>query len=399
MSASEFIISSYKMLFDVEESEILTIGRDVAFPLFAETILVDLCKEAIEKLAKQPMVVHIESPVCIVGDIHGSIHDLLRILKKGDPFDYQYLFLGDYVDRGQFSIEVITLLLAFYCQGAKVTLLRGNHEISEICSAYGFKKEIETVYQSTDLFNDFNCVFEYLPLAAIIDDSYFCVHGGISQHMSIKDIENIERPLENDKDPLVHGLLWNDPSERFADFADSMRGRCFTFGIEAVKNFLEKENLKAIVRAHQYTPDGIKANLQNTCITVFSASSYKSNGSNKSAVLNVDGTHNTMTVYDALPRLIRNDAQFFTMHRQSLFPRSGSITLQCSRSPSGLFAIKNKSLSKFHVGSGNYQNKMVINHISRNSFDRPLMKNKTTNELLSNFKKNAKLIPTFLEDE
>ncbi|OHS97716.1 Ser/Thr protein phosphatase [Tritrichomonas foetus] len=407
--ASDFILTSYKQILNVPVDQIMTIGSDTAFPIFSESTLSDLCKEAIQKLTSEPMVVELQSPIKVVGDLHGSIHDLLRILSNQDPFDdASFLFLGDYVDRGQFSLEVITLLLAFYCQNAKITLLRGNHEVSDICSVYGFKSEIESVYNNDSVFNSFVSVFNHLPLAAIIDDSIFCVHGGISQRLSeIQKIKQIPKPLTNVNDRLVHDLLWSHPSSTYHLFAESIRGKSFTFGVDATTRFLEQNGLKAILRAHQYCEDGLKSDFTGLCITVFSASSYKFDGSNKSAIVVVKGDNYGREVYEPLPRMQRNNAQFFTMHRKSRFPRSESITLMNSsgiaHSPSS--GCLNRVGSTWNLmrtkKDGKEPNSNIANSRSyhQNIVQSIFTKDKTHHVLLGRYKRNTKLMPTFLEEE
>lgn len=345
-TTSEFILSAYQTILETDIHDLLRVGSEIALPLFSEETLKDLCQETVKRLSSQPMVINLESPICVVGDIHGSIHDLLRIfILNGNPSSTHYLFLGDYVDRGQFSIEVISILFSMYCQGTHITLLRGNHEHHEICANYGFKAELESVYQSTDLFDSFTEAFEYLPLVAIINQSIFCVHGGISQHFTtVNAIASIPRPLKDCSQPgLVHDLLWSDPSPTSTGFSESLRGNCLTFGCDAMRHFLMKSNLRLVIRAHQYIEQGVHSDLNNTCITVFSASSYHGNGSNKSAVIHLDGEELKPEYYDPLPRLERASAQFFSMRRQALFPRQGCVTLSNNFSKMALFAQKRRS--------------------------------------------------------
>ena len=147
---------------------------------------------------KQPVLLELRPPLTVCGDTHGQYHDLLRIFDLGQyPPHTNYLFLGDYVDRGRQSIETVTLLFCYkILYPNNFFMLRGNHECSYINRLYGFYDECVEQYNPT-MWKDFCDVFNYLPIAAIIDDKIFCIHGGISPELnSLDDIRNITRPIE-----------------------------------------------------------------------------------------------------------------------------------------------------------------------------------------------------------
>jgi serine/threonine-protein phosphatase PP1 catalytic subunit len=159
------------------------------------------------------MCLSVPAPLNIVGDIHGQFTDLLQFLKKGgDPSRHRYLFLGDYVDRGPHSVEVMTILLCLKnLYPETVFLLRSNHETRDVSLLYGFYDECKARY-SEDLWNQFNEVFQFLPLAAVVADRIFCVHGGISRELrSVADIQRLGRPLNVPEFGLIVDLLWTDP--------------------------------------------------------------------------------------------------------------------------------------------------------------------------------------------
>lgn len=231
----------------------------------------------------------IRAPVYVVGDIHGNIFDLIRVLVYTcTPPISQILFLGDYVDRGEFSLEVITLLFALYCAyPEKIVLLRGNHEFSNVNSTYGFQDEIHKEYKSLTLWNEVNKVFEWLPLAAVVSNAVFCVHGGLSpQFNNLKQLEVISRPMSDyDHSDLVSDLVWSDPSGATQSYTRSQRGSGVTFGVVAVQSFLRSTNLKYIIRGHQCVPLGISRFGQNTVYTVFSCSNYEDCEGNRCGIL------------------------------------------------------------------------------------------------------------------
>lgn len=331
--ASEFILKSYDTILNSPIKSLTEIGKTIAIPHFSVDILSELCQSALLRFKSMPIVIHLNSPICVVGDIHGSLHDLIRIFRtKGSPFTTQYLFLGDYVDRGDFSIEVITLLFAFFCEGAHITLIRGNHEFDNICSKYGFQQEVQKTYQSTLIYNLFVKTFEFMPLVAIIDNEIFCVHGGPSKYLHvIEDLNNLSRPISSTTSAVVHDLVWSDPSNDFPNFVESQRGNCTTFGRHSVKNFFSETKMKLIVRAHQYVPQGYQENFSKTCLTVFSASSYSYDGSNQSSVLQIaDINRISVHTFESIPRIPRIEAQFFSINRRFQKQRAKSTTLGTS---------------------------------------------------------------------
>lgn len=251
-----------------------------------------ICQIATQVLKKDTMLIQVEAPVCVVGDLHGQFNDLLQyIAKGGNPTDTKYLFLGDYVDRGSHSLEVITTLLCMkILYPNNVYLLRGNHETETISEQYGFLDECKARF-NRGVWKTFNEVFRYLPIAAIVSNRIFCVHGGISRDMqTLDDIKNLSRPLDIPEKGFIADLLWADPSADFNGFQESERGTSFTFGSDAAEDFLEKYDFDLITRAHQVVQDGYEFPFypQQSVVTVFSASNYCGEFGNKGAMLRID---------------------------------------------------------------------------------------------------------------
>lgn len=197
----------------------------------------------------------------IIGDIHGQFPDLLRIFDKvGYPPKSRYLFLGDYVDRGKQSLETICLLFAYKIRYPNnIDLLRGNHEASQVNFNYGFYDECKRKY-NIKVWKTFCEVFNWMPVAALIDEKILCMHGGLSKELSVVDqINGIKRPtevpetgIEYDQLGLLCDLLWSDPSADIKrDWVVNERGVSFLFSKNVVDKFLAKNNLDLIVRAHQ----------------------------------------------------------------------------------------------------------------------------------------------------
>ena len=187
------------------------------------------------------------------GDIHGQYSDLLRLFDYGRfPPKTNYLFLGDYVDRGKQSIETICLLLAYKIKFPdNFFLLRGNHECASINRIYGFYDECKRRF-SVRLWKVFTDCFNCLPVAAVIDEKILCMHGGLSPDMrSLDQIRSIERPIDVPDQGLLCDLLWADPDRDISGWSENDRGVSYTFGADKVAEFLKKHDLDLICRAHQ----------------------------------------------------------------------------------------------------------------------------------------------------
>jgi len=225
-----------------------------------ESEIVALCIAAREIFAEQPILLELEAPLKIcgnqisnLGDIHGQYYDLLRLFEYGDfPPDSNYLFLGDYVDRGKQNLETICLLLAYKIKYPEnFFLLRGNHESSSINRIYGFYEECKRRY-SVSLWKTFTDCFNYLPVCALVDDKILCMHGGLSPElMSLDQIRKLERPTDVPDSGLLCDLLWSDPDKEVTGWGENERGVSFVFGSDVVKAFLKNHDLDLICRAHQ----------------------------------------------------------------------------------------------------------------------------------------------------
>jgi len=240
----------------------------------------------------QPVLLELEAPLKIVGDIHGQYYDLLRLFEYGGfPPEANYLFLGDYVDRGPNSIETICLLLAYKIKYPEnLFMLRGNHECSGINQISAFYNERKERYglKVWKLFNDcFNC----LPLGAIIEDKILCIHGGLSPDLKTLDqIRRIVRPTEIPDTGLLCDLLWADPDLDAQGYEINDRGVSFIFGGDVVEKFLKQHEFDLVVRAHQVVEDGYEFFAKRQLVTIFSAPNYCNEFNNAGAMMSVDET-------------------------------------------------------------------------------------------------------------
>lgn len=185
--------------------------------LLSEPEIKTLCHKARELLIEEPNLKQLNCPLIIAGDTHGQYFDLLELFRVGgDIRSHTYLFLGDYVDRGLHSVESFSLLLALkVIYPRNITLLRGNHESRHLTVTYSFYDEVLQKYGSSSVWKMFTDIFDHLPLAAVIEEEIFCVHGGICERMTLNDIRVLDRAKEVELDATMVNMLWNDPREGF----------------------------------------------------------------------------------------------------------------------------------------------------------------------------------------
>ena len=245
----------------------------------------------------------LQDPVTVVGDIHGQYYDLLKLLELGgNPEQTKYLFLGDYVDRGMFSLEVILLLYSLKINmPSTVFMLRGNHECRQMTSMFSFRKECVYKYD-LEVYEAFMSSFDTLPMACIVNNSFLAVHGGLSPDLvSLKDIENLNRFVEPARSGLQCDMLWSDPIDTNDGKVPEVyknndaRGCSYIFGGEATKKFLKDTDLVSIIRAHEAQKDGYKMQFWNgpdfpSTITIFSAPNYCDSYKNKGAIIKFDNS-------------------------------------------------------------------------------------------------------------
>ncbi|CAG8443236.1 7213_t:CDS:2 [Diversispora eburnea] len=210
--------------------------------LLAESLLKEICEKTKELLMRESNVVHISAPVTVVGDIHGQFYDLIEIFRIGGYCPHtNYLFLGDYVDRGLFSVETISLLTCLKLRyPERVQLVRGNHESRAVTQTYGFYTECIRKYGSTNVWHYFTDMFDFLTLSVVIDNQIFCVHGA-----------------------------------------------GYTFGGQVVRKFLEINQMGHILRAHQLCMEGFQVLYDDLLSTVWSAPNYCYRCGNMASILEV----------------------------------------------------------------------------------------------------------------
>merc|ERR1711907_263278 len=264
-----------------------------------------LCNKACEILLEESNVQRVHAPVTICGDIHGQFYDLKELFKVGGECPQtNYLFMGDFVDRGFYSVETFLLLLALKVRYPdRITLIRGNHESRQITQVYGFYDECLRKYGSVNVWRYCTEIFDYLSLAAIIEDKIFCVHGGLSPSINTLDqIRIIDRKQEVPHDGAMCDLMWSDP-EDIDGWGLSPRGAGYLFGTDVVDKFNNTNGLNLICRAHQLVMEGYKHMFNDSLVTVWSAPNYCYRCGNVAAILELnDQLYRGYKIFQAAPQ-------------------------------------------------------------------------------------------------
>jgi diadenosine tetraphosphatase ApaH/serine/threonine PP2A family protein phosphatase len=231
--------------------------------------------QALDVLLSEPPLLNLSGQFTVVGDIHGNILSLVRIFQElGWPDSRRYLFLGDYVDRGDASCEVVVLL---YCLKIlfpqNIFLLRGNHEFESMTREYGFRAECASRFLMS-VYSAFMNSFTALPIAAIINNTIFCAHGGIAPDLAT-NLEGL-RKISGTSGCFEEAILWSDPCEDVEGFQPSPRGRGFRFGNDEFENFLSASELTMMIRAHENCRNGFDwpFGTEGKLLTVFSSVDY-----------------------------------------------------------------------------------------------------------------------------
>ena len=282
------IYKVYREIFQRDVSDYENETFRLVLPILPIPILISLCDSATKVFQDEPILLIVNVDVVVVGDLHGHILDLFRILKtQGLPDKMKYVFLGDLVDRGEFSVETITLVyLLKVLWPSNVLIIRGNHEFNFLAYNGGFMGSVMEEYGDMGIYMAFMKSFSYIPLALRIDGVMLCVHGGIGPSIfSIKQIMQLQRPIDDFGNETLDSLLWSDPSEEVNQFVASTRGTGYFFGEDIIMNFFELNNLELMVRGHEMVQNGVDVIHGGRVVTVFSASYYCGISSNRAGVL------------------------------------------------------------------------------------------------------------------
>ncbi|KAI0814627.1 Serine/threonine-protein phosphatase 2B catalytic subunit [Xylaria sp. FL0064] len=275
-----------------------------------------IIKMGTELLRKEPNLLEMDAPITVCGDVHGQYYDLMKLFEVGgDPAETRYLFLGDYVDRGYFSIECVLYLWSLKIHYPQTLwLLRGNHECRHLTDYFTFKLECKHKY-SEAIYEACMESFCSLPLAAVMNKQFLCIHGGLSPELhTLDDLRNIDRFREPPTQGLMCDILWADPLEDFGQektneyfMHNHVRGCSYFFSYHAACNFLEKNNLLSIIRAHEAQDAGYRMYRKTrttgfpSVMTIFSAPNYLDVYNNKAAVLKYENNVMNIRQFNCTP--------------------------------------------------------------------------------------------------
>lgn len=281
------------------------IANVIAHEPIEERELMCIYRMAQEVLFEEGTLLNLTLPITICGDIHGQFYDLLKLFEiSGDPSTTRYLFLGDYVDRGYYSIETFALLIAYKVKyPTTFFMIRGNHECRTVNKVYGFYDEIVQRFGHAGPWKLCNEVFDMLPMAAIISNAIYCVHGGLSPEIKLADqVALFERRNELPPSGPLSDIVWSDPEE-IQGWGRNQRGAGCLFGVRPVAEFCHNNQIELVARAHQLMQEGYHYHYNGTqCVTVWSAPNYMYRVGNQASVMKIDSDRKRkFLIFEAVP--------------------------------------------------------------------------------------------------
>ena len=279
------------------------------FALPTEVTIRELCDRLKKYYCSHPNVASVKSPLTVVGDIHGHFFDLIELFKvSGFVPNTNYLFLGNYIDLGKFSVHSVALLFALKLRYPdRITLLRGNHECRRLSQIYGLYGECMRQYASANPWRNLTEAFDHLPIAALIDDSRLALHGGISSPATeyLDQIRIIPRFCEPEPKSSLFDLLWAQPSDSKSGTCRDPKTYVSTFGSDVFNRFLHANNIASLIRGHTLCLNGYQEFFGGKLVSLWGAPDFCERVGNTAAVLEIDGQRTSYNEYTAAPASLR----------------------------------------------------------------------------------------------
>ena len=315
---------------------------------FSNQEIFDLIKEVKPLLEKDHSLIRIRSPCKVFGNIHGVYDDLMRYFESfGNPSDdnqmgdinvMQYIFLGDFCDRGLYSLEVILLLFALKIKYPDfIYLIRGHHEDININKKYGLGDEcierlLDDINNPLSIFSNINKAFDYLPFGVLVDNNILLIHGGIGSSInSLEDIENIKRPINVEHNATttsqlnIIDLLWSE----YCDTIDNIEinsekdknnnGFIIKYGKERLNKFLDDNKISLMITAHQFVKEGFTTFNNDKLLTIFSATNYMDEYGNIGGMINIAKKRANIRM-NIIPKLINVNSEKKNMYKYNRSP-------------------------------------------------------------------------------
>ena len=315
---------------------------------FTNQEIFDLIKEVKPLLEKDHSLIRIRSPCKVFGNIHGVYDDLMRYFESfGNPSDdnqmgdinvMQYIFLGDFCDRGLYSLEVILLLFALKIKYPDfIYLIRGHHEDIHINEKYGLGDEcherlLDDIKNPLSIFSNINKAFDYLPFGVLVDNNILLIHGGIGSSIhTLDDIENIKRPLTVEHNVTstsqlnIIDLLWSEYSDNIDNIEvnnerdKNKNGFIVKYGKERLNKFLADNKINLLITAHQFVKEGFTTFNNDRLLTVFSATNYMDKYNNIGGMINIAKKRANKRM-NIIPKLININNEKKNMYRNNRSP-------------------------------------------------------------------------------
>jgi hypothetical protein len=355
-------------------------------PFLPAPVLIRIMDTAADIFKEEPTLHRLTGEFVVIGDLSGSILDLLRVIRHyGPPPLHNYLFLGNLINNGQFNTQVLGLAYVLKCVWpTNVYILRGSDEFAESADVYGLKDELDLLYgEDNGIYKAALRAFSYLPLAAVLNQEAFCVSGGIGREVAnINVITTVRRPVDVSGVPIVADLMWSETTDLLPMFLPASRTYATLFGVQAATEFLHKNELKIILRGHQLAAQGCNLQMGGKVVTISTTSAFEG-GSNQSGAFWFGQAGGEPHSWPPFPQLLRADVTLLASTNDQLY----HVDDRPSLGPTKLFSIRSMPvcpglrLAMSRTGAARVSNQNfaatqpIVRDVSKPRFTSPTVRN------------------------